>query len=131
MIWAACGSGGWGWLDEGRGWLGGEGLFDEGGEWLVGTPHTCTHAHACTHTHVCTCMCGKHDNFMPMAAPIKGIPMMSYMHVHVHACIHMCVHVCGGHPLTTPHPHPPTPPPLRGDPWNQSKCNSTCTNRDI
>ena len=28
--------------------------------------HTCTH----TRTH----MCGKHDNFMQMAAPIGGIP---------------------------------------------------------
>ena len=52
---------GWGWVDGGGGWLG-------------GTPHTC--AHTCTHmhTHAHTCMRGKHDNFMQMAAPIGGIP---------------------------------------------------------
>ena len=63
-------------------------------------------------------MRGKHDNFMQMAAPIGGIPgkfpKMSYAHVRACACMCMCV---GGHPLTTPHPHPPTlPPPGRGTP---------------
>ena len=44
----------------------------EGGGWMgVGVvggcpPHTCT----CMRTHARTCMCGKHDNFMQMAAPI-------------------------------------------------------------
>ena len=37
--------------------------------WLGGVP---THVH--THAHACTCMRGKHDNFMQMAAPIGGIP---------------------------------------------------------
>ena len=37
---------------------------------LGGYLHTC--AHACAHTH--TCMHGKHDNLMQMAAPIGGIP---------------------------------------------------------
>ena len=52
----------------GWGWLG-------GGEWVDvvggvgGTPHTCAHACACMHTHACTPMCGKHYNFMQMAAP--------------------------------------------------------------
>ena len=27
-----------------------------------------------THAHACTCTCGKHDNFMQMAALIGGIP---------------------------------------------------------
>ena len=49
-----------GWVDRGRGWLG-------------GAPHTCAHARTCTHTHAHTCMRGKHDNFMQMAAPIGGI----------------------------------------------------------
>ena len=42
--------------------------------WLGGTPHTHAHARACMHTHTRTCMRGKHDNFMQMAAPIGGIP---------------------------------------------------------
>ena len=50
------GVGGWGW-----GWMG------VGGVW--GAP---THMH--THVHAHTCMHGKHDNFMQMAAPIGGIP---------------------------------------------------------
>ena len=32
------------------------------------------HAHVQMHMHACTHMCGKHDNFMQMAAPIGGIP---------------------------------------------------------
>ena len=106
------------------------GWVDGGGGWLRVVPHTRAHAHACTHTYTCTRTHGKHDNFMQMAAPIGGIPGNSlWCHMHVHACMHVCVHMCGGHPLTTPHPHPPTPPP--GDPRNQSKFNSTLTNQDI
>ena len=53
---------GWGgWVDGGVGWLG-------------GAPHTCAHAHTRTHAHARTCMRGKHDNFMQMAAPTGGIP---------------------------------------------------------
>ena len=43
-----------------------------------GAPHTCAHA------------CGKHDNFMQMAASIGFLgnplefPMMSYAHIHVY-----------------------------------------------
>ena len=113
MFWAPCSSGGGG---VGSGW---------------GCP-----PHTCTCMHACTCMRGKHDNFMQMAAPIGGIPGNSLwchmcMCVHAHVCTHVHVHVCGGHPLTTPtHIHPPPPTP-RGDPRNQSKFNSTWTNRDI
>ena len=51
-------------------------LWGWGGGWMVWgvvggcPPHMCI----CTHMHVCTCTCGKHDNFMQMAAPIGGIP---------------------------------------------------------
>ena len=55
--------------------------------------------------------------------------MSSY--ARARACVHVHVHICGVQPLTTPHPHPPTSPPPRGDPRNQSKFNSTSTNRDI
>ena len=107
-----------------------------------GCPHTRAHARACMHAHARTCMRGKHDNSMQMAAPIgfgeiPGIPynvICSCVCVHVHACACTCVrvHVGGVHLLTTPHPHPPTPlPPSWGDPRNQSKFNSTWTNRDI
>ena len=58
------GVGVWGWW----GWVYG------GGGWLAGAPHTHAHAHAHTHVHACTCVRGKHDNFMQMAAPIGGIP---------------------------------------------------------
>ena len=52
----------WGW---GGGWMG------VGGGWGC-PPHTCTRT--CTHMHARTCMRGKHDNFMQMAAPTGGIP---------------------------------------------------------
>ena len=64
----------WGW---GGGWMGVGGGWGVGGwGWGVvgGYPHTCAHARACTHAHARTCMRGKHDNFMQMAAPIGGIP---------------------------------------------------------
>ena len=54
--------GGWGWGVVGGGWMG------VGGGWGVPPTHMHTHAHART------CMLGKHDNFMQMAAPIGGIP---------------------------------------------------------
>ena len=52
------------------GGLGGRGWVDRGGGGLEGAP---THVHMHTHAHTHTCMCGKHDNFMQMAAPIGGI----------------------------------------------------------
>ena len=114
---------GWGWIVGGGGWLG------------VPPPK---HAHARTHTHMhaCPCTCVKHDNFMQMAAPIGGIPGNSLwchtrMCVHARACVHMCVHMCGGTLSPPPTPIHPAPPPPGGDPWNQSKFNSTWTNRDI
>ena len=61
--------GGWGggWMGVGGGW----GVGGWGWEVVGGCPlHTCTHTHAHAHTHTC----GKHDNFMQMAAPIGGIP---------------------------------------------------------
>ena len=114
MFWAPCSSGGGGVAGWGCGVVRG----------------------APPHMHTCTRASGKHDNFILMAAPIGGIPGNSLwchmcMHMHVHACMHVRVHMCGGHPLTTPHLHPPTPPTPRGDPRNQSKFNSTWTNRDI
>ena len=120
---APCGSGGGGWVDG-------------GGRWLGGAPYTCAHARTCTHVHTRTRTCGKHDNFMQMAAPIGGIPGNSLwchtrVHAHARACVCLHVHVGGMHPLTTPHPHPPTLPPPGGDPQNHSKFNSTWTNRDI
>ena len=96
-------------------------------------PHTCAHVHTCTHMYAHTCMHGKHGNFMQMATPIGGIPgnsLWCHTGIRAHVCMHMHVHVGGLHPLTTPHPHPPTTHP-QGDPRNHSKFNSTWTNRDI
>ena len=109
----------WGW----GGWV------DGGGGWLGGALHICAHARACTHAHAHTCMRGKHDNSMQMAAPIGfgEIPGIPYDVICACVCVHVraCAHVWGD-PVTTPHPHPPTPPPPRvGDPRNQSKFNST------
>ena len=47
-------------------WGSGGGCMGVGGGWGVPPTHVHMHAHART--------CGKHDNFMQMAAPIGGIP---------------------------------------------------------
>ena len=91
-----------------------------GGGWLGGAP--CTRAHARTRTRTC----GKHDNFMQMAAPHWGntweFPMMSYVRACVCACV--CTWVaCTLSPSPPPSTHPPTP--QGGDPRNHSKFNST------
>ena len=72
MFRAPCSSGGWG-----GGWIG---VGVVGGGWIGvgvvgGCPYTPTHMHMHVHarTHTRTCMHGKHDNFMQMAAPIGGI----------------------------------------------------------
>ena len=112
MFWAPCGSG-----------VGGDVWMLVGDAW--GMPPTDVHMHA----HACTCVCGKH-NFMQMAAPIGGIPGNSlWCHMHMHMCACTCMCMCVG----APSHHPPTNiyPPPRGDPQNQSKFNSTWTNRDI
>ena len=124
MFWAPCGSAG-----GGAGWMG------VGGGWGVSP----THVHMHAHTHACMCMRGKHDNSMQMAAPIgfgeiPGIPYdvihaCACMCVRAYACMHMRVHMCGG--TLSPPPTSTHPPPPRGGPWNQSKFNSTWTNRDI
>ena len=107
------------WLWEWGG-LGGWGLGVVGG-----CPHTHAHARKCMHAHT---------HMVNMIISCKwllpldfwGIPGNS-LWCHMHTCMHACACV-GGHSLTTPHPHPPTP---QGDPQNQSKFNSTWTNRDI
>ena len=98
----------WGW----GGWV------DVGGVWLGGAPHTCAHACACMHAHTHTCMRGKHDNSMQMAAPIGfgEIPGIPYDVIHVCACVHVCACACmctcvGGTLSPPPTPiHPPRTP---------------------
>ena len=108
----------WGW---GGGWIG------VGGGWGVPPTHVHmhTHAHACMLNMIISC------KWPPPLGESLGIP---YDVICTCACVCACmcvyVHVYGGHPLTTPHPHPPSHPPP-GDPRNQSKFNSTWTNRDI
>ena len=108
-LWGWGGLGGWGW-----GVVGGC------------PPHMCT----CTHAHARTCMRGKHDNSMQMAAPIGfgEIPGIPYDVIRACACVClrvcacMCVHVCAcacvwGDSVTTPIPiHPPPHPPRWGTP---------------
>ena len=104
----------WGW----GGWV------DGGGGWLGGAPHTCAHARARTHAHARTCMRGKHDNSMQMAAPIGfgEIPGIPYDVICACACVRVracaCVCTCVWEtllPLPTPI-HPPPHPPGWGTP---------------
>ena len=85
-------------------------LWRWGGGW--GCPHTCAHA--------CTCMCGKHDNFMQMAAPIgfgeiPGIPY-DVICVYTYMCVHACMCMCTCVAAPSCHPAPPsTQPPSPGE----------------
>ena len=113
MFWASCGSQGWGVGGIGWGMVG-------------GAPHIHVHARMHIHTHIHV----KHDNFNCKWQPLLGnpweFPMMSYVCVHVCACMCTCVgSTLSPSPPQSTHPHP------RGDPQNQSKFNSTWTNRDI
>ena len=112
------------WLvGRGAGWMGvGDGLG-------VPPTHVHTHAHACMHTHAHIHV--KHDNFnckwQPPLGESLGIPydvirMRACVYMHVCTCMYMCMRAPSHHP----NPHPPTsPPPSGGNPWNQSKFNST------
>ena len=101
----------WGWGVGGCGW---GGWMSVGDGWGC-PPHRCT----CTCMHIRTRACGKHDNFMEMAASIGFLgnpwefPMMSYTCALVCACMHVhtCACVWGApsyHPPIPIHP-PPTP----------------------
>ena len=87
-----------------------------------GCPHT--RAHACMHAHA-------HAHMVNMIISCKWPPplgeSMGIPYDVICMCVCMCmhVHVGGVHPLTTPTPIHPPPTPQRGDPWNQSKLNST------
>ena len=113
------GLGGWGW-----GVVGGAGWMGVGDGWGVPPTHVHMHAHACMVNMIIPC-----KSLPPLdLGKSQGYPMMSY--VRVHACTCMCM--CVGGPCH--HPSPPStqpPPPRVGDPRNQSKFNSTWTNRDI
>ena len=100
-------------------------LWGWGGGWGCPTHMcTCTHMHACapgacmhmcTHVHACTCAraCGKHDNFMQMAAPLGeslGIPydvICTCTCMHAHACAHVWGTPCHHPPPTSTYPSPP------------------------
>ena len=98
-----------------------------GGGWGC-PPHMCTHtwmpACTCTHMHTWVNMIISCKWLLPL--DFWGIPGNS-LWCHMRTC--MCT--CGGTPSHHPPPNPPIPPTPRGDPQNQSKFNSTWTNRDI
>ena len=97
-LWGWGGVGGWGW-----GVVGGC------------HTHTCTCMCMHAHTHTRTCMCGKHDNFMQMVAPIGESLRFPYDVIHTHTCMCMCACTCTcvegilSPPPThiLPPPHPP------------------------
>ena len=96
-------------------WEWGAGWMGVGGCWGVPPTHMHMHAHAHAHAHVLNMIIS--CKWPPPLGESLGIPydvicMCACMRVCACMCVH--VHVCGGHPLTTPHPHPPTPHPLGG-----------------
>ena len=110
----------WGW---GGGWMG------VGGGWGWGVvggypPHICTctctrtHAHACVVSMIISC------KWPPPLGESLEIPY-DVICACACVCVRACAHVWGA---PSHHPHPPTSPPPRGDPRNQSKFNSTSTN---
>ena len=98
-----------------RGWV-----FGGGGGWGVPPTHVHMHVHIHMHTHTHACMVNMviSCKWPPALGEFLGIP-----YDVISTCV--CVHVGGVHPLTTPHPHPPTPDSQGGTPRNHSKFNST------
>ena len=88
----------WGW----GGWVDGV-----GDGW--GVPPTHVHMHAHAHAH--TCMRGKHDNSMQMAAPIGfgEIPGIPYDVICACVCMRMCACACMCMCVGGPCHHPPPP----------------------
>ena len=136
--------GGGGWLGVGDGWGWRGGWMGVGDGWGVPPTHVHTHAHArtCMHAHACVVSMIISCKWPPPLGESLEIPYdvirtcaCVRMHARVCACMHVCacacMCTCVGYTLSpppTPHPHPPTSPSPRGDPWNQSKFNSTSTN---
>ena len=88
-----------------------------GGGCLGGAPHT--RAHACMHAHMRMVNMIISCKWPPPLGGSLGIPydvICACACMCAHVCMHMHLHMCGGHPLTTPHPHPPTPHPPGGAP---------------
>ena len=80
----------------------------------VGVPLTHVHTHA--HVHV-----------VNMIISCKWLPPLgeSLRFPYDVICAHMCMCMCVGAPSHHPPPTSTHPPAPRGDPWNQSKFNST------
>ena len=99
------------------------------GEWgwgvVGGAPHTCAHVHTCMHAHAHVVNMIISCKWLPPLGEYLGIPYdVIHKCVGVRACTCMCKWVgCTLSPPPPPSTHPPSP---RGDPWNQSKFNSTC-----
>ena len=87
-----------------------------GGGCLGGAPHTHAHAHTCTHAHTRMVNMIISCKWLPPLGKSLGIP-----YDVIRVCVHMRVHMCEGHPVTTPHPHPPTPHPPGGAPQESIK----------
>ena len=121
MAWGGVWGGGW--VYGHWGWFG-----------VVGGAPTHVHMHAyagtCTHAHTCVVNMIISCKWLPTLGNPWEFPTMSYTCTHACPCVHACVCVWE-YPLTTPHQHSPTPHLPGGNHWNQSKFNSTWTNRDI
>ena len=110
-------------------WGVGDGWMGVGSSWGC-PPHMCTcmcmYAHACMVNMIISC------KWLPPLGESLGIPYdVIRMCTFVHMCAFMCMCTCVGAPSHHhPYIHPP-PIPQGGHPQNQSKFNSTWTNRDI
>ena len=96
-------------------WEVGGALIGVEGSWGIPPTHVHMHMHARTHTHAHACMVNMIIS-CKWPPPLGESMLIPYDVIRTCMCVCMHVHMCGGHPLTTPHPHPLTPPPPRGGP---------------
>ena len=96
------------------------------GGWGVHLTYVHMHVHACTCMHAHSCMVNViiSCKWPPPLGESLGIP---YYVICMCACMCMCV----GAPSHHPPPTSTCPSTPQGEPQNQSKFNSTWTNRDI
>ena len=104
------------------------GWVDGGGRWWEGASYPHAHTCACTHVHTRAYDIIGNPRDFPKSNGGGHLHEITMFTMHACVCMRMHVHMCGGHPPTSPHPHPPTPKSCRKP--KTPKFDNSWTNQD-